>query len=99
MIAQETLFETPTPVADVPQPPVPPKPVVQAEPLGPCAKAGCDEPGVLKSPGGSIYCSKHGYCSRRTCLKSVEKFVMHPRLKIWVCSCVIKLEKECEIDD
>jgi hypothetical protein len=86
---QEALFAMP----DAPIiPPSGTKPPTLAEPLGPCCK--CGEPATLSSPGGSIYCSKHGYCARRTCLKSVEKFVMHPRLGIWCCSCVIKFEKE-----
>ena len=30
----------------------------------------------------------------RTCVKSVEKFVMHPRLGIWVCSCVLRFDEQ-----
>ena len=61
---------------------------------GPCVK--CGSPSELKSPGGSVYCQKHGYCARRTCLKSVEKFVMHPRMGIYVCSCVVKFEEDMQ---
>lgn len=92
-MTQEALFAVPETKGAM-LPPEPPKSVVQAQPLGSCCK--CGELAVLQSPGGSVYCQKHGYCGRRTCLKSVEKFVMHPRLGIWVCSCVIKFEKEQE---
>ena len=80
----------------IPAPPVPPKPVIQAEPLGPCVKSGCKEPATLKSPSGALYCQKHGYCQRRTCLKNVQSFVWHSRLERYVCSCVLKFEKEME---
>jgi hypothetical protein len=77
-------------------PPVPPKPVIEHETLGPCAKSGCNEEAMLKSPSGTVYCQKHGYCQRRTCLKSVEKFVKHPRLGVYVCPCVISFEQEIQ---
>src|SRR5437660_2560953 len=96
MIEQATLFDAP--VAKIqsvnipPNPPAPPTPLV--EPLGKCVK--CGELAVLRSPGGSVYCSKHGYCARRTCLRSVEKMVWHERLGLWVCSCVVRFEQEVE---
>lgn len=99
---QEALFVPETKGAMLP--PEPPTPVVQAQPLGPCCK--CGEIATLLSPGGSIYCAEHGKCGRkhvemtalginvRVCGRSVEMFVMHPRLGIWVCSCVLKFERE-----
>jgi hypothetical protein len=71
--------------------------VVKFEPssLGPCAQ--CGEPAMLRSPSGTVYCSKHGYCARKTCLKSVEKFVLHPRMKIWCCTCVVAFEEQFEM--
>lgn len=57
-----------------------------------CVKCGASA--RLISPSGTRYCRKHGYCARKTCLKSVEKFVLHPRLGIYVCSCVVKFEEE-----
>lgn len=92
---QEQLFETPA-TASATIPPTGTKPPMIAVPLGPCCKHGCTELATLKSPGGSLYCKKHGYCGRRTCLKSVEKFVMHPRLGIWVCSCVVRFDEEMQ---
>lgn len=90
---QDTLFDMPEPAKRPPVPPVPPKPVALAE-LGPCVK--CGEPATLKSPSGTLYCQKHGYCQRRTCLKSVEKFVWHPRLERYVCSCVLAFDRKIE---
>ena len=55
-----------------------------------CVK--CGESARLVSPSGTRYCRKHGYCARKTCLKSVEHFVKHPRLGIWVCPCVVAFE-------
>jgi hypothetical protein len=89
---QEQLFDTPQPVADSATIPPTGNPPQVAQPLGPCVK--CGEIATLLSPGGSLYCQKHGYCGRRTCLKSVEKFVMHPRLGIRVCGCLLKFERE-----
>jgi hypothetical protein len=89
---QEQLFDTPQ-VAGAMLPPTTNPPTV-AQPLGSCCK--CGEPAGLLSPGGSVYCKKHGYCGRRTCLKSVEKFVWHERLQIWCCSCIMKFEREQE---
>lgn len=93
MIAQEALF-------DIKLPPEPPSTVITADPLGPCCKAGCNEPATVASPGGSIYCKYHGKCGGksvwqsalgidvRVCGTSVEHFVKHPRMGIWVCPCV-----------
>jgi hypothetical protein len=67
---------------------------IEREPLGVCVK--CRQPAVLRSPSGTVYCQKHGYCQRRTCLKSVEKFVKHPRMGVYVCPCVISFEKEIQ---
>ena len=86
LMIQEALFAMPIPSTD--------KSPALAEPLGPCCKRGCSEPATFASPGGSMYCRKHGYCARRACLKSVEKFVMHPRLGIYVCSCVVRFDEE-----
>jgi len=72
-----------------------------AEPLGPCAKLGCNKPAVLASPSGnpkSVYCKQHGHCGRankdglETCGTSVESFVKHPRLGIYVCPCVVAFD-------
>jgi len=98
---QEALFEAPvaTPVADgssVVSTTI--KPAILAEPLGPCVR--CGEPATLRSPGGSIYCAEHGRCggksvgmtalgvSVKICGRSVEEFVLHKRLQIWVCPCM-----------
>lgn len=89
MTRQEALFDVPV-TSSVTIPPTGTKPPTLAQPLGQCCK--CGEAATMRSPGGSVYCKKHGYCARRTCLKSVEKFVMHPRLGIYVCSCVVKFE-------
>jgi len=59
-----------------------------------CIKCGASA--RLRSPSGTRYCRKHGYCARKTCLKSVENFVLHPRLGIWMCSCVVNFEREME---
>ncbi len=97
---QEALFDTPVPVLERKYAGVPPastKPVA-VETLGICCK--CGEPATLLSPGGSIYCAEHGKCggksvtqtalgiSVKVCGRSVEQFVMHPRLGIWVCPCM-----------
>jgi len=95
---QEALFEAPVTVAKDAQVPPPSKPVLVAESLGPCVKCGRDA--TLKSPGGSIYCVHCGKCggkvvdmtalgaSVRVCGRSVEEFVLHPRMGIWCCPCV-----------
>jgi len=64
--------------------------------LGPCITCGKDA--TLKSPSGTLYCGKHGYCERITCLRSVEKFVWHERLKIWCCPCVVQYEERMRED-
>lgn len=104
MITQATLIDVPATSAASNIPPQPPKPVALAEPLGECCKLGCEQEAVLKSPGGSIYCEKCGKCGAKTvdssalgisvrvCGRSVEQFVMHERLGIWVCPCILKFE-------
>jgi len=70
--------------------------------LGKCCK--CGAPAVLKSPSGnpaSIYCRRCGRCGRKEydvvqgylvlrkeCKKTIEDFVLHPRMGIYVCPCV-----------
>jgi hypothetical protein len=55
--------------------------------LGPCCK--CGEPAFLKSPSGKyIYCRRCGVCARPKCTKTIEQFIMHPRMGIWVCPCI-----------
>src|SRR5437016_1767672 len=96
---QEALFAMPVKAVEAASakiPPSPPKPVMVAEPLGECVKEGCSEPATLRSPSGTLYCSKHGYCARRTCLRSVEKMVWHERLGIHVCACVVKFEYDMQ---
>jgi hypothetical protein len=100
-------FETPAPVAAPPIPPTPPKPVALAEPLGVCCKVGCDNPATVASPSGdpqSIYCKACGRCgaksvemtalgvSVKVCGNSVEQFVLHPRMGIWCCPCMLSQE-------
>lgn len=92
---QEMLFAPPAIAESAMLPPEPPELTVVAEPMGPCCKAGCSEPATLASPSGKfVYCAEHGKCGhwymdRQTrCGISVEKFVMHPRLEIYVCPCV-----------
>jgi len=70
-VIQEQLFDIPvqTPVTQSTSklPPSPPNPAMIAEPLGPCAKLGCNKPAVLASPSGnpkSVYCKQHGHCGR-----------------------------------
>jgi hypothetical protein len=93
---QEALFNVPVPDAPI-IPPSGTNPPMLAEPLGPCARSGCQEPATLKSPSGnpqSIYCEQHGYCGhyyidrQARCVGSIEDFVLHPRLNIWVCPCM-----------
>ena|SRR2546430_5864452 len=102
MITQDALFDAPVkPVVDRASklPPEPPKPVIQAESLGPCCKCGAD--GTVSTPNGKyIYCDKCGKCGHkyitetalgiqvRECGKSVDTFVVHPRLGIYVCTCL-----------
>ncbi len=97
---QEALFGTSVQVPEPKHAGVPPAstmPVV-AEPLGPCARHGCQEPATLESASGnpqSIYCEQHGHCGRKyldrqtTCGTSVEQFVWHERMGIWVCPCMV----------
>lgn len=70
--------------------------------LGKCCK--CSEPASLKSPSGnpqSVYCRRCGRCGRKEydvingylvlreeCKNTIEDFVLHPRMKIWVCPCL-----------
>ncbi|SRR6266699_1090282 len=98
MTVQEVLFETPVADSSAKVPPSPPRPVTVVEPLGVCCKEECSEPATLRSPSGTLYCSKHGYCARRTCLRSVEKFVWHERLEIYVCPCVVHFEERIRQD-
>jgi len=104
---QETLFDLPaqSPAPSIASkiPPKPPKPTTLAEPLGPCAK--CGKPAVISSPSGnpkSIYCEQCGHCGRwyinrqSRCNRSIEDFVLHPRLGIWVCPCMILFEIEMQ---
>jgi hypothetical protein len=99
MITQEQLFET---AVAPPKPPVPPKSAILAEPLGTCCK--CEEPATRRSPSGKyIYCETHGKCGGRTakttalgvsmdvCGRSVEEFVKHPTIGIWVCPCMLEV--------
>ena len=73
--------------------------------LGKCIK--CGKEGCLKSPGGSIYCERCGHRKRKVygvmkgivvvyeeCKISVEKFVKHPRLGIYVCPCIVTFEEK-----
>lgn len=98
---QETMFEAPTAVVkSAMEPPEPPGDVMIAEPLGQCCKAGCDELATRRSPSGALYCAEHGKCGGKSvretalgiemsiCGRSVEEFVLHPRMGIWVCTCV-----------
>lgn len=68
-------------------------PATLAEPLGPCCK--CGAPASVVLPNGKyIYCANCGKCGRyyidrqTRCGISVEKFVMHKRLGIYVCPCM-----------
>lgn len=83
-------------------PPQLPKPVTLAEP---CVK--CSKPGVVTSPSGAVYCQQCGRCQRRVygvmrgvvvlreeCNTSVDKFVKHPRMGIYVCPCLLAFEQE-----
>jgi hypothetical protein len=101
VMIQEALFDIPTPVTkqDRKLPPEPPQPVIQVEPLGPCCK--CGEPGTRMSRSGKyIYCEQCGKCGhwyidrQARCGISIEKFVLHPRLGIWCCSCALRFESE-----
>ncbi len=70
--------------------------------LGKCCK--CPAEATLKSPSGNpemIYCKRCGRCGRKEydvingylvlrkeCKYTIEDFVLHPRMKIWVCPCL-----------
>jgi hypothetical protein len=75
--------------------------------LGSCVK--CCKPGVVSSPSGAVYCRQCGRCQRRVygamqgvavlreeCNTSVDKFVMHPRLGIYVCPCLLRFDEEMQ---
>lgn len=78
----------------------------QAKPvLGKCKK--CNKDATLCSPSGTLYCKNCGHCKRkvyrvmkgvvvvlRECNRSVEQFVMHPRLRIYTCSCLLEFDVE-----
>jgi hypothetical protein len=56
-----------------------------------CCK--CDQPGTVRSPGGSWYCEEHSHCGRCGC--SVKRFVPYIisgtiTVNVYVCSCVIQ---------
>lgn len=78
--------------------------------LGTCVKCK-KQSATLKSPSGAVYCQQCGHCQRRVydtmqgvvvlrqggeCNTSVDKFVKHPRIGIYVCPCIIEFEKEHE---
>ena len=100
MIAQDALFDVQTaPAASNTPPTKPPAPATLAEPLGQCCKCGAD--GSVSTPNGKyVYCANCGKCGAkyisetalgiqaRVCGKSVETFVVHPRLGIYVCTCM-----------
>jgi hypothetical protein len=105
---QEALFGTPVQVSEPKHAGVPPtstKPVA-TEPLGSCVKCGKDA--TLLSPGGSLYCAECGRCRGKSveqtalgievkvCGRSVEKFVMHPRMGIWVCPCLLLFDERID---
>jgi hypothetical protein len=77
----------------------PEPPVIQREPLGSCVK--CGQPATRRSPSGNyFYCAECGKCGAKTveqtalginvkvCGRSIEEFVLHKRMQIWVCSCM-----------
>ena len=95
---QEALFDA-QPVAGGANLP-PSNPPTVAQPLGACVKCQKEE-ATRRSPSGKyVYCEKCGKCgakavsstalgiSVKTCGRSVEEFVWHPNMQIWVCPCV-----------
>lgn len=75
--------------------------------LGTCVK--CGKPSNVKSPSGTLYCQQCGRCQRRVydtmqgvvvlreeCNTSVKDFVLHSRMGIYVCPCIIKFQEEHE---
>ena len=104
---QEALFAVPAVQTASKQPPQPPQSVIQAEPLGKCIK--CGQEATLSLPNGTVYCKQCGRCKRKVygvmkgiavlreeCKATVENFVLHPRLGVYVCPCVLKYEEEHE---
>ncbi len=74
---------------------------------GQCVK--CEQPAQLTSPSGTLYCQKCGRCQRKVygamkgvivlrkeCKRTVEQFVKHPRMGVYVCSCVLEFEQEIQ---
>ena len=81
------------------------KPATLAAPLVPCVK--CGKRGEVSSPSGAVYCQQCGRCQRRVygvmqgvvvlreeCNTSVDKFVKHPRMGIYVCPCILEFERQ-----
>lgn len=69
-----------------------------------------NQPATLHSPSGTPYCSRCGRCTRsvystmkgvvvlrKECKKTVDQFVMHPRMRVYVCSCVLNYEREMQM--
>lgn len=57
----------------------------------------CGEPATVASPSGnpeSVYCKRHASCARPSCTKTVEQFVLHPRMGIWCCPCILNFEEQ-----
>jgi len=72
-----------------------------------CVK--CGKPASLKSPSGTPYCSRCGRCTRnvygtmkgivvlrKECRKTVDQFVIHPRMRVYVCPCVLDYDREMQ---
>jgi hypothetical protein len=92
---QEALFDAPAKPVHVRSamlPPEPPRAVVVADPLGTCCK--CGKVAERRSPSGALYCAEcgkcgHWYIDRQTrCKRSVEEFVFHLRMRIYICPCL-----------
>lgn len=77
--------------------------------LGLCVRCGAEA--SLRSPSGSVYCDRCGRCGRKVygtmkgvivlrqeCKRSVEEFVLHPRMGIYVCPCVVQFEAKVSIN-